>query len=46
VRAGKKGLTAALEALLKQTSGGKFCFGDSLTLADVAFVPQMYTVLR
>ncbi|BEI80667.1 hypothetical protein CcaverHIS002_0111960 [Cutaneotrichosporon cavernicola] len=36
----------ALEALLKTTSGGKFCYGDRLTLADVAFVPQMYTVLR
>ncbi|BEJ17562.1 hypothetical protein CspHIS471_0609630 [Cutaneotrichosporon sp. HIS471] len=36
----------ALEALLKTTSGGKYCYGDKLTLADVAFVPQMYTVLR
>ncbi|GMK57520.1 hypothetical protein CspeluHIS016_0403540 [Cutaneotrichosporon spelunceum] len=37
---------SSLEALLKQTSGGQFCYGDKVTLADVAFVPQMYTVLR
>lgn len=41
-----RGLTEALEAILQTTSRGKFCFGDSLTLADVAFVPQMHTVLR
>ncbi|CAK9784304.1 maleylacetoacetate isomerase [Cutaneotrichosporon oleaginosum] len=36
----------ALEAILVTTSRGKYCYGDGLTLADVAFVPQMYTVLR
>ncbi|BEJ11420.1 hypothetical protein CspHIS471_0108420 [Cutaneotrichosporon sp. HIS471] len=36
----------ALEGLLKKYSGGKFAYGDSLTLADVALAPQMYTCLR
>ncbi|CAK9785947.1 maleylacetoacetate isomerase [Cutaneotrichosporon oleaginosum] len=36
----------ALEGLLKQYSGGKYAYGDSLTLADVALAPQMYTCLR
>lgn len=37
----------ALERLVSKTSTtGKYCYGHSLTLADVALAPQMYTVLR
>ncbi|BEJ03689.1 hypothetical protein CcaverHIS641_0108640 [Cutaneotrichosporon cavernicola] len=32
----------ALEGLLKKYSGGKFAYGDSLTLADVALAPQIF----
>ncbi|TXT13242.1 hypothetical protein VHUM_00609 [Vanrija humicola] len=35
----------ALEAILKKTAG-KYCYGDSVTLADVAFAPQMNTCIR
>ncbi|GJJ76999.1 maleylacetoacetate isomerase [Entomortierella parvispora] len=31
----------ALEALLEKTAG-KYCYGDSITLADLALVPQAY----
>lgn len=37
----------ALERLVSKTSKDKkHLYGDRLTLADVAFAPQMYTVLR
>ncbi|GMK54830.1 hypothetical protein CspeluHIS016_0114160 [Cutaneotrichosporon spelunceum] len=36
----------ALEGLLKKYSGGRYAYGDTLTLADVALAPQMYTCLR
>lgn len=35
----------ALEKLLEKTSG-KYCFKDTLTLADVYLVPQVYNALR
>ena len=31
----------ALEAMLEK-SAGKYCYGDSITLADLALVPQAY----
>jgi len=31
-----------LEALVARYGGGRYCFGDSVTLADVCLVPQMY----
>jgi maleylacetoacetate isomerase len=37
---------AALETFVAQWSGGRYCFGDSLTLADVCLVPQMYNARR
>lgn len=37
----------ALEMQVKRTSGdGRFCFGDSPTLADACLVPQMYNARR
>lgn len=38
-------LYLALEPLLAKTSG-KFCFGDTLTLADVCLIPQHYNAIR
>jgi maleylacetoacetate isomerase len=35
-----------LETLVSQFGGGRYCFGDSLTLADVCLVPQMYNARR
>ncbi|KKO50026.1 maleylacetoacetate isomerase [Arsukibacterium sp. MJ3] len=35
----------ALEQRLLKTAG-EFCYGDSVTLADVCLVPQMYNALR
>ncbi|KAG0225731.1 Glutathione S-transferase zeta-1, partial [Actinomortierella wolfii] len=34
-----------LEALLAKTAG-KYCYGDSITLADLALVPQIYNAGR
>lgn len=36
---------AAVEGMLLQT-GGRYCVGDDLTLADVCLVPQMYNARR
>jgi maleylacetoacetate isomerase len=36
----------ALETFVAQWSGGRYCFGDSLSLADVYLVPQMYNARR
>ncbi|KAL1410447.1 hypothetical protein Q8F55_004458 [Vanrija albida] len=37
----------ALEGMLSRTSkGGRYAYGDSVTMADAALVPQIYTVLR
>jgi maleylacetoacetate isomerase len=35
-----------LETFVARFSGGRYCFGDSLTLADVYLVPQMYNARR
>ncbi len=35
-----------LETLVAGFSGGRYCFGDSLSLADVCLVPQMYNARR
>jgi maleylpyruvate isomerase len=37
---------AALETFVARWSGGRYCFGDSLSLADVYLVPQMYNARR
>jgi maleylacetoacetate isomerase len=37
--------TTALEKVLA-TTAGKYCVGDSITLADVCLVPHMYTLRR
>jgi maleylpyruvate isomerase len=35
-----------LETLVAGFSGGRYCFGDSLSLADVCLVPQIYNARR
>jgi maleylacetoacetate isomerase len=35
-----------LEQLVTKFSGGRYCFGDSLSLADVCLVPQIYNARR
>ena len=35
-----------LEALLKRWSGGRYCFGDAVSVADVCLVPQVYNARR
>jgi maleylpyruvate isomerase len=35
-----------LETFVVRWSGGRYCFGDSLSLADVYLVPQMYNARR
>jgi maleylacetoacetate isomerase len=35
-----------LETFVGRFSGGRYCFGDALTLADVCLVPQMYNARR
>jgi maleylacetoacetate isomerase len=37
---------AALETHLQATSSGLFCFGDSVTLADILLIPQVYNARR
>lgn len=37
---------AALEAMLGDGQAGRFCHGDSITLADVALMPQVYSAER
>jgi maleylacetoacetate isomerase len=36
----------ALEALVARWSGGRYCFGDAVSLADVCLVPQIYNARR
>jgi maleylpyruvate isomerase len=36
----------ALEELVTRFGNGRYCYGDSLTLADVFLVPQMYNARR
>ena len=35
-----------LEALAERSSGGRYCFGDAVSLADVCLVPQVYNARR
>jgi maleylpyruvate isomerase len=37
---------APLETFVGKWSGGRYCYGDSLSLADVYLVPQMYNARR
>ena len=37
---------AALEAMLGDGKAGRFCHGDTLTLADIALMPQVYSAER
>ena len=35
-----------LEAIAARTSGGQYCFGDAVSIADVCLVPQVYNARR
>ena len=35
-----------LEALVARWSGGRYCFGDAVSVADVCLVPQVYNARR
>ena len=37
---------APLETFVGRWSGGRYCFGDALSIADVYLVPQMYNARR
>ena len=37
---------ASLEALVRRFSGGRYCFGDAVSVADVCLVPQVYNGRR
>ena len=37
---------APLEQLVTRFSGGQYCYGDALSLADVCLVPQLYNARR
>ena len=45
---GKKVITRGFEALEKELVGtsGKYCFGDTLSLADCCLIPQIYNAHR
>lgn len=36
----------AIEQSLKQQSAGQYCFGQSITLADICLIPQVYNAYR
>jgi len=40
------GLSALQEMIIGQSKGGKFCFGDSPTLADICLIPQLGNARR
>ena len=37
---------AAVEAMLAERETGRFCHGDSITMADICLVPQIYNIRR
>jgi maleylacetoacetate isomerase len=37
---------SSLEALVRRFSGGRYCFGDAVSVADVCLVPQVYNARR
>jgi len=37
---------AGLEALVRRFTGGRYCFGDAVSVADVCLVPQVYNARR
>jgi maleylacetoacetate isomerase len=37
---------ASLEALVRRFSGGAYCYGDAVSVADVCLVPQIYNARR
>ena len=40
------GFTALERRLTLSESNGRFCFGDSVSLADICLIPQVYNALR
>ena len=42
----KNGFDALEEMLLSDPATGKFCHGDTPTLADICLIPQVYNALR
>ena len=40
------GLSALEQSIVAQSKGGKFCFGDAPTLADLCLVPQLANAKR
>ena len=42
----KTGLDALEKFMTKKQSNGRFCFGDTPTLADICLVPQLYNARR
>jgi maleylacetoacetate isomerase len=40
------GLSALQEMIVAQANGGKFCFGDAPTLADICLIPQLGNARR
>ncbi|MEP2028752.1 MAG: maleylacetoacetate isomerase [Paracoccaceae bacterium] len=39
-------ITSGLEAYERMVSGGSYCYGDGVTLADICLMPQVYNALR
>ena len=37
---------ASMEGLVRRFSGGRYCFGDAVSAADVCLVPQVYNARR
>ena len=37
---------SALEKMIAPNSGGKFCYGDQVSLADICLIPQLYNAHR